>query len=247
MLLPHFMTTLNSKSYRNCAVIIPTYNERKTIVRTLRDVLVQLPGCHIWVIDDHSPDATGTLVKQFAPSQVTLIVRTGKHGRGSAVWHGMREVYKHTRYTRVIEMDADYSHDPHELPALVAASRDKTIAIGSRYIAGSRIEGWPLTRKILSAGANTLIRLVLRLPLHDATNGFRCYSRKALSILLRQRMVSSGFVMLSESAYVLYKQGYGFTEVPSHFVNRTKGSSNATPREFIDALFTLLHIRRSYL
>ncbi|MCR4326436.1 MAG: polyprenol monophosphomannose synthase [Candidatus Roizmanbacteria bacterium] len=241
------MTTLNKKNYSNCAVIIPTYNERKTIVKTVRDVLASLPGCHIWVVDDNSPDGTSTHVKRFRSSHVTLLQRSSKNGRGSAVWHAMREVYKHTRYTRIIEMDADYSHDPHELPALVAASRDKTIAIGSRYIAGSRIEGWPLTRKILSAGANRLIRLVLRLPLHDATNGFRCYSREAVSVLLRRRMVSAGFVMLSESAYILYKQGYMFTEIPSHFVDRKKGLSNATPREFLDALVALLHIRRAYV
>ncbi|PJE63522.1 hypothetical protein COU89_02840 [Candidatus Roizmanbacteria bacterium CG10_big_fil_rev_8_21_14_0_10_45_7] len=241
------MTISGNKNYRNCAVIIPTYNERDTIVKTLRDVLMQLPGCHIWVIDDNSPDDTSGSVSSFASREVTLIQRTSKNGRGSAVLHGIREVYKQSSYTRIIEMDADYSHNPRELSALVTACRDNTIAVGSRYIAGSRIEGWPLLRKILSACANILIQLVLHLPLHDATNGFRCYSRAAVATLLSRRMISSGFVMLSESAYMLYNKGYRFIEIPSRFVNRKMGSSNATPREFFDALVTLLQIRRTYV
>lgn len=240
------MTTLSKKNYRNCAVVIPTYNERDTIIRTLRDVLVLVPGCHVWVIDDNSPDGTAERVKRAALDGVTLVKRAKKNGRGSAIWHGMREAYAHKGYTRIIEMDADYSHDPHELPALIAACGDKTIAIGSRYVAGSRIDGWPLARKVLSAAANRIIQQVLGVPLHDATNGFRCYSRTAVSVLLHQHLISSGFVMLSESAYVLFIRGYMFTEIPTHFVNRKKGASNATPQEFLNAFTTLLQIRTAH-
>ena len=233
-----------SKKYNTVAVIVPTRNERETIASLIEQIESILPGVTICVVDDDSPDKTAALVHKKFPT-VMVVKRINERGRGSAVMAGMHALLTKKQLQFFIEMDADGSHTPEELPQLLAAANEKTVALASRYVPGSVIVNWPLRRRISSRLANAYISFMLHLGLQDNTNGYRVYSRTAAETLCNHAFTTSGYIVLSESALVLKRAGFTLRELPSRFVNRTRGTSNATSREFISAFKGVWQIRNN--
>lgn len=232
------------------AVIIPTYNESDNIKK-----LIQAVKSHIGrqdkiiIVDDNSPDGTGQIAAKLAAKikNLEVVHRKGKEGRGSAVLAGFKYVQKFSP-DYLIEMDADFSHKPQDLPRLKRAiGRGGDVVIGSRYLAKSRIYNWPLTRRIFSKLSNFYASLVLNVPISDYTNGFRIYSQKAIHFLLSQKLESRGYILLSETAYKLHRAGFKFGQVPIVFVNRKRGASNLNISEIKNAFWQVLKIRFPHL
>jgi len=224
-------------------VIIPSYNEKDNIA-SLIDALFALPiDADILVVDDSS-DETANIVKskQLEQPKLFLNKRTVKTGRGSAVLEGFRFALQKD-YRLIVEMDADFSHDPQELPSLLALAGPNTLVIGSRYLKESRIVNWPLSRTIFSRLANFYAESVLRIGIHDYTNGYRVYGREALQKLAPEKIQSQGHIVLSEIAYQLFRKGVTFREVPTVFVNRLRGSSNFSLALIFEAFLSVLRIR----
>ena len=227
-------------------VVIPTYNEALNIEQLVTELLALDERIDVLVADDASPDGTGALVEGLSerhPGRVGVLHRSEKGGRGAAVLAGLKQGLSDERYSRLIEMDADLSHLPEELPALLAASEGADLVIGSRYGRGSKIIGWSRRRKIWSRMSNLLLRGVLRLPTRDYTNGFRVYSRPAASILTTADLRERGYISLTEWAWVLHHAGMRFADVPTTFVNRRQGISKMGTGEAVAALRALLRLR----
>lgn len=225
-------------------VIIPTYNERENIERLVTEILELALDIRILVVDDNSPDGTGKVVDQMVREydRVEVIHRKGKRGRGSACLEGFKKALKE-KVDYIVEMDADFSHDPKELPKLIEGIRKYDVVIGSRYLKGSRIVNWGIKRILFSRLANFYARRVLEIPISDYTNGYRCYKKKALAQLDFGLIHTTGYIVLSETAYQLYKKGFSFGEIPILFVNRRRGESNLTFREIWSAFGAVLSIR----
>lgn len=228
------------------AVVIPTYNEAdniKALVQALKSNLNRTDK--IIVVDDNSPDGTGQIADKLASKIKILKVihRQGKGGRGSAVLAGLKYARKFSP-DYYVEMDADFSHKPQDLPRLRRAmNRGVDVVIGSRYLAKSRIYNWPLARRIFSKLSNFYARFVLNVPISDYTNGFRIYSQKAAKFLLSQKHQSRGYILLSETAYKLHRAGFKFGQIPIVFVNRKRGVSNLNLSEIKNAFWQVLKIR----
>lgn len=224
-------------------VIIPSYNERDNIV-TLIDALFSIDTKLDIVIVDDSSDGTADILRkqQEKKPNLYLIARRGKGGRGSAVLEGFRFALSR-EYDFVVEMDADFSHAPDELPRLLAVADQNKIVIGSRYLPQSKILHWPLSRRIFSRCANFYANLILGIGIHDYTNGYRVYGRAALEKLDMNAIKSRGYIVLSEIAYQLFRKGVSFAEVPTVFVNRARGASSFSIKEALDAFLSVLRIR----
>lgn len=227
-------------------ILIPTYNEGANI-SSLLERLLRYPEAHILVIDDNSPDGTAAHVERYTESgRIRLLNREKKDGRGGAVLDGLRLALAGAEgFDIVVEMDADFSHDPEDLNHLLARSCDFDVVVGSRYQPGSKIIGWPLSRRLFSKAANLFARLWLGVPLKDLTNGYRCYNIAAARSLARLDLKSKGYIALSEIAFRLYRQGFSFGEVPTRFVNRERGKSNFSLHEVIAAFTGVIRIRFS--
>jgi dolichol-phosphate mannosyltransferase len=210
-------------------IVIPTYDEARTIERLLDAVLRQPVGADVLVVDDGSPDGTGALVAGHPAhgSRIHLLERQRKEGLGAAYRAGFDWARRHG-YGRVVQMDADFSHPPERIPALLEALGRADVAIGSRYVEGGAVENWPWTRRALSWGGNTYVRLVLGLSVHDATAGFRAYRTDALVRLGALESASSGYSFQIENAWRACRLGLRIEEVPITFTDRTEGSSKMT-------------------
>lgn len=230
------------------AVIIPTYREKENLTRLLPLLMTSYASVPIAIVDDNSSDGTAKYVTNMGKNfkNIHLIVRKKKSGRGSAVTEGFRYALKHHQVDYFLEMDADFSHDPREIKNLLLKANSHTVVIGSRYVAGAHIENWPLVRKILSVPANIYTRLILGIPIHDYTNGFRLYPRSAVKEILKHPLKQKGYASLSESAYLLYKKGFTFIEVPIKFMDRKIGHSNTTLSEYFTSLIAIIKIRFSH-
>lgn len=226
------------------AVVIPTFNEKENISNLIAVIFPLLKDVAIIIVDDHSPDGTSLAVEKIIPKypNLHLITRQGKGGRGSAVLAGF-QLACDLNCQIFVEMDADFSHDPQELPGLINLIESDKVILASRYLAQSKIYNWPQKRILSSKLANFLIRIVLNLPTRDNTNGYRCYPRAAVDLLLKFHFISSGYILLSESERYLYKRGFKLVETPSVFRNRKLGKSKATFKEFFYSLYLLLRIR----
>jgi len=220
------------------AVIIPAYNEQKNLPVLLKDIESHLPHAHIIIVDD-SP--VPTILKES--SNVVLIARDSKQGRGSAVLCGLAEGLKHKEIHYFFEMDADLAHSPAEFHRFLEKRHDADMVIGSRYIVGSKILTWPKYRLIQSKIINLFLRYLLGLHIFDFTNGFRLYSRPAADFLVHTPMKEKGFIALSEIAYKIQKRGFKISEVPVSFKDREFGRSNANVRELLVSLFGVFRIR----
>ncbi len=226
-------------------VIIPSFNERENIASLIEADLSLSPALDVLVVDDGSPDGTAQIVRELQGTYLNrlhLIERAGKGGRGSAVLAGLTFGLERD-YQALMEMDADFSHRPEEIPSLLAALAQYDWVVGSRYLRKSEIRGWGWRRTIFSALANRYARAILRIPIYDYTNGFRAYRRSAVEALEMDRIVAKGYVVLSEVAYQLYRKRLTVGEVPTLFINRRRGQSNLSFKEISEAFLSVLRIR----
>src|SRR5215471_1256604 len=221
---------------RTALVVVPTYNELANLP-LLAAGLMEHPNLHLLVVDDQSPDGTGNLADQLASEhagRIRVLHRTGRRGLGRSYVDGLKEALREP-VDVVCQMDADLSHDPVQLPALIAAADDHDVVIGSRYVPGGRIVNWPLRRRVLSRFANLYVRTVTRLAVHDCTSGYRCWRREALASLPFDRLTSDGYAFLVELLYAAARRGYRITEVPITFVERRLGQSKLSQEVLIES------------
>ena len=227
-------------------VIIPTYNERENIENIIRKVFSLDGGYDILIIDDGSPDGTAAIVKilqQEFPERLHMIERPGKLGLGTAYITGFKwSIDKGYNYT--FEMDADFSHNPEDLPRLYQACKDGAdLAIGSRYCDGISVINWPIGRIIMSYYASVYVRTVLGMKVYDCTAGFKCYSNKVLRTINLDKVEMKGYGFQIEMKYTTYKLGFKITEVPIIFVNRKAGTSKMSGGIFGEAFWGVLKLR----
>ncbi len=229
-----------------CIVVIGTYNEAENIPGLLHEIMRLGPQYEVIVVDDSSPDGTGRLVEQIAAEapRVHLVQRRGKMGYGSAYLDGFR-VALGMGADYIVQMDADYSHNPGDVPRLVEAAQDADVVIGSRYMRGGATKGWPLRRRLISRIANLVARLLLVLPIYDCTGGFKCFPRSTLESIDFGAIRSTGFASLYEINYACHQSGKAFREVPITFVERQAGVSKLSWRMIAEALTTMLRLRLS--
>jgi dolichol-phosphate mannosyltransferase len=221
-------------------VLIPTYNERENLPILVADVLA-VPGTEVMVLDDQSPDGTGAVADALAvqyPGRVRVLHRTGQRGLGVSYLEGFRHAIA-SDADLVCQMDADLSHDPKYLPAMIQVATDGAdLVIGSRYLNGISVVNWPLRRIILSSFANFYIRTVTGLPLRDITTGYRCWRRTALAKLPLERVVSEGYAFLLDVTFMAAGAGLRIVESPIIFIERRQGASKLSSGVLIESLFT---------
>lgn len=227
-------------------VIIPTYNERENIENIIRKVFSLDGGYDILIIDDGSPDGTAAIVKKLQqefPERLHMIERPGKLGLGTAYITGFKwSIDKGYDYT--FEMDADFSHNPEDLPRLYQACKDGAdLAIGSRYCDGISVINWPIGRIIMSYYASVYVRTILGMKVYDCTAGFKCYSNKVLRTIDLDKVEMKGYGFQIEMKYTTYKLGFKITEVPIIFVNRKAGTSKMSGGIFGEAFWGVLKLR----
>jgi dolichol-phosphate mannosyltransferase len=228
-------------------IIIPTYNEKENIENIIRMVFKSEKGFHILVIDDGSPDGTAGIVKQLQqtfPERLFLIERSGKQGLGTAYIRGFEWALEQG-YDFIFEMDADFSHNPDDLPRLYAACVEQgaDVAIGSRYINGVNVVNWPLGRVLMSYCASVYVRFVTGLKIKDTTAGFKCYRRRVLETLEFDKIHFKGYAFQIEMKFTAYKCGFKLVEVPIIFINRVLGTSKMNTSIFGEALFGVLRLK----
>jgi dolichol-phosphate mannosyltransferase len=221
--------------------VLPTYNEAGNVLSITSAVLAQDPRLEVLVVDDASPDGTGDLVENARRDEprLHLLRRAGKLGLGSAYLAGFRFGLD-AGAELVLTMDCDGSHNPRYLPALLAASEQADLVIGSRYVTGGGVENWPLPRRLLSRFANFYTRTLLRVPVHDCTAGFRCYRRQVLETVDPFSVRGSGYSFLEEMVYRVHLHGFRIREVPILFEQRTHGVSKIDEREIYRAAWHVL-------
>ena len=225
-------------------VVVPTYNEGENLTPLLRAVLAVAPEADVLVVDDASPDGTGSLADALAreTGRVRVLHRSGKQGLGTAYVAGFR--YALARgYDRVVEMDADFSHRPADLPRLLAAAGAADVVVGSRNVPGGRIVGWSLLRHAISKGGSLYARLLLGLPLRDCTSGFKCFRREALEALDLDALKANGYAFQVEVNHACARAGLRFAEVPIVFPDRTRGRSKMSGRIALEAAWMVLRLR----
>lgn len=225
-------------------IVIPTYNEAANLERLAAELLA-LPGASLVIVDDHSPDGTGELAEELAgqqPERVTVLHRSGKQGLGTAYVAGFREALR-SPVDYVVQMDADFSHSPADVPRLVGACSVADVAIGSRYVPGGRVENWPFGRWLISRGASFYTQLVLGLPVRDPTSGFKCFRREALARLDLDQIQAAGFGFQVEMNWYCHRRGLRLVEVPICFVDRTRGQSKMSSQIFFEALLLVWQLR----
>jgi dolichol-phosphate mannosyltransferase len=226
-------------------VIVPTYNERENIRRLIDTVLVQDARIDILVVDDGSPDGTGALVQEIVAmnDRVHLLSRERKLGLGTAYIAGFRWALER-KYDYVLEMDADFSHDPIHLPQFLRAIEEADMVLGSRYQQGRvTVVNWPIARLILSYCANIYARAVTGLPVWDATGGFKCFRRSVLEAIDLTRVRSNGYAFQIEMSFRAWKRNFRITEIPIVFVDRTEGTSKMSGSIVREAIWMVWRLR----
>ena len=228
-------------------VVIPTYNEARNIASVIERVLELDPRVDVTVVDDASPDETSEIVRQFVdrnPDRVHLIERAGKLGLGTAYLDGFRYALS-AGYDAICEMDADRSHNPDDLNSLIDVIRtnEADVAIGSRYIDGVRVINWPLARLVLSYGAGIYSRLITRMPLRDATSGFKCFHRRVLDAVDFDKVKSNGYSFQIEMSYRAWRLGFRLKEIPIVFTERSEGQSKMSRAIVREAAFKVWELR----
>jgi dolichol-phosphate mannosyltransferase len=220
---------------------IATYKERENLANLVRDIHQVVPQVDILITDDNSPDGTGQLADELAAADPRIHVnhRPGKLGLGTAILAGMRYAMQHD-YDLFVCMDADFSHHPRYLPALLVGMKHKDLMIGSRYIPGGGTVNWPLSRRLMSAGVNLLVRLLMRIPAHDTSGGFRCYRVANLRRTDLDHLWSHGYSFQEEVLFRCRQAGFRIGETPIVFEDRRAGSSKVDPRESARSLAVIL-------
>jgi dolichol-phosphate mannosyltransferase len=226
-------------------IIIPTYNERENLEELLRLIFAQpIPDLHVLVIDDNSSDGTGALADELKSRdpRVEVMHRPAKLGLGSAYVAGFRHALDHG-YDLVFEMDADFSHRPDSLPEFIREVAEADLVLGSRYLHGVTVVNWPLTRLILSYGANLYTRIITGLPIKDSTGGFKCFRRQVLESLDLDRVKSDGYGFQIEINYKAWRKRFRIKEIPILFVDRRAGTSKMSRRIVWEAALLVWRLR----
>ena len=228
-------------------VIIPTYNERENIENIIRAVFALEKVFHILIIEDGSPDGTASIVKtlqQEFPERLFMIERKGKLGLGTAYIAGFKWSLEHD-YDYIFEMDADFSHNPADLPRLYKACAEEgaDVAIGSRYISGVNVVNWPMGRVLMSYFASKYVRLITGIPVQDTTAGFKCYRRRVLETIDLDGIRFKGYAFQIEMKFTAYKCGFKIVEVPVIFINRELGTSKMNSSIFGEAVFGVIKLK----
>lgn len=232
---------------REALVIIPTYNEIENISNIIDAVMHQKDDFSVLVIDDGSPDGTASAViekMEEYPERVFLEQRTGKLGLGTAYIHGFKWALKRG-FKYIIEMDADFSHNPDDLPRLLEACRDHDadVAVGSRYISGVNVVNWPMGRVLMSYFASAYVRFITRMKLRDSTAGFVCYRRNVLETIDLDKIRFKGYAFQIEMKFKSYKKNFRIVEIPIIFINRQLGTSKMNSSIFGEAIFGVISLR----
>ena len=225
-------------------VVVPTFNEAANL-EALASQILAIPGCSLLVVDDNSPDGTGYLADRLAneyAGRLAVIHRAGKQGLGTAYVEGFRQALR-GGYDYIAQMDADFSHNPADLPRLVAAASGADVAIGSRYVRGGGAENWPLLRWLVSRGGSLYTQAILGLPVQDPTSGFKCFRRDALLRIDLERISARGFGFQVEMNWRCHRQGLRLVEVPIHFVDRKLGESKMSKHIFFEAMLLVWRLR----
>lgn len=226
-------------------VVVPTYNERENIEKLIESVLERDPRIDVLVVDDASPDGTGEIVDRIAGEnpRVHALHRAGKMGLGTAYLAGFKWALERD-YDYVLEMDADFSHDPGHLPQFLEAIRDADLVLGSRYRGGKvTVVNWPMTRLLLSYFANGYARFVTGVPLDDLTGGFKCFRRRVLEAIPLDEVRSNGYAFQIEMNFRAWKKGFRIVEIPIVFVDRTEGESKMSKKIVREAVWMVWRLR----
>jgi dolichol-phosphate mannosyltransferase len=229
---------------KRALVVVPTYNEAENIQKIIPRILEKDDAFSVLVVDDGSPDGTAALVKEMQAKndRVHIIERKGKMGLGTAYVagfkYGIREGFDY-----ILEMDADFSHDPNALPVLLKKAEDHDLVIGSRYSNGVNVVNWPMRRLLLSYFANIYTRIITGLPVHDATGGFKCYKRKVLEAFDLDSIKSNGYSFQIETNFLAWKKGFNILEVPIIFVDRSAGVSKMSKHIVHEAMWMVWKLK----
>jgi dolichol-phosphate mannosyltransferase len=226
-------------------IVVPTYNEKENIENIIEAVLALGEGIEILIVDDNSPDGTGAIVDRLAgrEARVHVIHREGKLGLGSAYIAGFKWALANTDARFIFEMDADFSHDPGAIPEFLEAAKDRDLVIGSRYLRGITVINWPLSRLILSYGANVYTHVITGLPLKDSTGGFKCFRRETLEGLPLDTIRSDGYSFQIEMNFFAWKKGFRIVEIPIIFTDRRVGISKMSRKIVWEAMFMVWRLR----
>lgn len=226
-------------------IIVPTYNEADNLEDLITQLLALPVSLGVLVVDDNSPDGTGQLAETLAerhPGRVYVSHRPGKMGLGTAYIAGFKRALHELGAQRIMTMDADFSHNPRYIPAMIALSEHKHIVIGSRYVPGGGTRNWGWNRILLSAGANFVARTLLGLQAHDVTAGFRLYRRQVLETIPLDRIFSSGYSFLVEMLFLCQRRGWQIGEVPIIFEDRRNGTTKISSKEIFKAQYTVFRL-----
>jgi len=226
-------------------VIIPTYNENENIEGIIEKVLgLKIANLDILVVDDNSPDGTGDIVENIGKehSSVLLLRRNGKLGLGTAYVEGFKYAIK-KGYDYVFELDADHSHDPKEMPAMLAKAHEYDLVVGSRYECGVNVVNWPFSRLLISLAGNLYTRLITKLPLQDCTSGFKCFRRQVLESINLDKISSDGYSFQIEMSYKAWRRGFSIVEHPIIFVDRSRGVSKLSHKVMREAAWIVWKLR----
>ena len=225
-------------------IIIPTYNEYDNLHPLLDQIFTYAPVSDILIVDDNSPDGTGDLADEISAQnpRVHVMHRAGKLGLGTAYIAGFKYATEH-QYDAAFEMDADFSHDPRYLPDFLRAIESADLVIGSRYVQGGGTPNWSLLRRFISGGGNIFARVVLGIPVHDCTAGFRCYRRQVLESIGLDTVESQGYAFQVEMAYRVYKRSFKIVETPIIFQDRRVGKSKMSRAIFLEGFTWVVRAR----
>jgi len=225
-------------------IIIPTYNELENLPRLLPEVLSKDESIEVLIVDDNSPDGTAAFVENEMKvnNRIHLIIRQSKQGLGTAYIAGFKYALQNN-FQIIFEMDADFSHDPKEIPRFLDEIKNSDVILGSRYINGVNVINWPLRRLLLSSFANLYTRVITGMPIHDATGGFKCFRREVLEAIDLGRVTSNGYAFQIEMTFKAWKKGFKVKEIPIIFVDRVKGKSKMSKKIVREAVTMVWKLR----
>ncbi|MBE2281073.1 MAG: polyprenol monophosphomannose synthase [Ignavibacteriaceae bacterium] len=226
-------------------VIIPTYNELDNIKNLIPELFsLNLPDLHILVVDDNSPDGTGDYIASIADSEprINVLKRPAKMGLGTAYVAGFKYAIEN-KFDFIFEMDADFSHDPKEIPNFIKKMNEADLVIGSRYITGVNVINWPMRRLLLSYFANIYTRVITGMPVKDATGGFKCFKREVLESINLDNIKSNGYAFQIEMNFKAFRKGYKIAEIPIIFIDRQSGKSKMSKKIVREAIYRVWALR----
>jgi dolichol-phosphate mannosyltransferase len=225
-------------------IVVPTYNERENVAVLVPELFIVAPAADVLLIDDDSPDKTADYAtKLFGENaRFSVLRRRGPRGYGRSLLDGYRAAMDRN-YARIVQLDADFSHDPAVAPMLIDASHKADVVIGSRYCRGGCVANWPLRRRLLSRFANQYVRAITGLTVRDSTSGFRCYTRRALKILLEVPIAAEGYAFLVETTFRAQRAGLEIGEIPITFVDRREGQSKMSRKIVFESVLKPWRLR----